>query len=717
MGEQSRGFRHPDSEVESGDIPLSTDIVSRRAVSWRSILVGLFGVLLICGLTPYNDFVLTNTFLIGNFMPIGLLLFFVMLVMIVNAPLHRWWPGHALTSGELAVALGMVLVSSTLPSSGLMRYLPSTLVGLNYQASSGGEYLDTLERLDLPQWIFPTRAGNTLQEQASDPVINDFFGRSAQVAAADGFWQSLRAVPWRAWVMPAISWGILLIGLYGAILCLMVIVRHQWAENERLAFPLATVYSALIETPESGQALPPLFRTRGFWLTFAAVFVLHSFNALFAYYPQIWPEIPLGYSLSTLFADEPWRYMDYFAKSQRMYFVVIGFTYFLQSNVAFSLWFVYILSQLVRMQLGLFQSDLTQGMEQDQSMGATVMFALTILWIGRQHWSMVLRQMFRPPRDNEPQGRYLPYFLAGWGLLACVVLMVIWLKAAGTTVIGGVVIVLMVLMFFLVIARIVAETGLIFVQINVPLIRAFMYALNDVPDAMAIRRPLADYFYIKFFERLFTHDMREAASPFFLNALRVADLQVYNHERRWKRAIPFTLCIIAALAFGYVVSGTSMLYTEYAHASSLGIPEDTPINGYGINATASDIYTRTREFVDNGNGPQENHNRLLNLGLGATITAALGALRLRFVGWPIHPVGYLLVFSYPLRTIWFSIFLGWLAKVLLVRFGGSSIYRAARPYFIGMILGEAAVAGFWLVVAFVLSSQGSLYQSIRLLPG
>jgi len=40
-----------------------------RAVTWRSVLLGLVGVVSICALSPYNDWVVSNTFLIGNFMP------------------------------------------------------------------------------------------------------------------------------------------------------------------------------------------------------------------------------------------------------------------------------------------------------------------------------------------------------------------------------------------------------------------------------------------------------------------------------------------------------------------------------------------------------------------------------------------------------------------------------------------------------------------------
>ncbi len=719
MSESQAGFQHPQSEPvpPSGQPQSSPSTPRHNPVSWRSISVGLLGVFLICAFTPYNDFVMGNTYLVGNFMPIGLLLFFMLFLLLANAPLHRWLPRQALTGGELAVALGMVLVSSTIPSSGLMRYLPPTLVGFNYLASTGGERLTILEELDLPEWMFPARTGEMLQEQAGSAVIRDFHGRSSEVAGADSWWEALAAVPWMAWVTPAISWGILLIGLYGAVLCLMVIVRRQWADNERLAFPLATVYSSLIEPPDPGRSLPPLLRSFGFWVSFALVFILHSFNGLYTYDPQLWPQIPLNFDLTSLFQEEPWRYIEGSARASTIYFVIIGFTYFLQTNVAFSLWFIFLLVQLVRMQVGLLGSELSQAMEQDQTFGATLVFALAIFWVGRHQWWTVLQQMVRRPRPDEPQGRYLPYFVAGWGFVACVLVMVLWLKAAGASLAGAVVIVVLVLTFMLVVARVVAETGLIFVQINVPLIRPLVYALNDVPEGMQVRRPLHDYFYIKFFERLFTHDMREAVSPYAINAFRVTDLQAYEGQGHWKRAIPFTLCLILALAFGYVVAGAGMLYAEYAHASPIASTSGEPVNGYGVSDTPANIYDSTASFRAGGTGPKENHNRLLHFGFGATITGALSALRLQYAAWPLHPVGYLLVFSYPLRRIWFSVMLGWLAKVLLVKYGGAGAYRAARPYFIGMIIGEASVAGFWLLVALVRNAQGLPFEAIRLLPG
>src|SRR5690606_28519269 len=109
------------------------------------------------------------------------------------------------------------------------------------------------------------------------------------------------------------------------------------------------------------------------------------------------------------------------------YFSVIGFTYFIQTNVAFSLWFLLIGVQVAHMQVGMMQGDFTDPMKQDQTMGAVVVFAAMTVWVGRHHWAMVIRQMIRGAGGNEPRGRYLSYRAAGWLLVICLIGMTIWL--------------------------------------------------------------------------------------------------------------------------------------------------------------------------------------------------------------------------------------------------------------------------------------------------
>jgi hypothetical protein len=74
-------------------------------------------------------------------------------------------------------------------------------------------------------------------------------------------------------------------------------------------------------------------------------------------------------------------------------------------------------------------------------------------------------------------------------------------------------------------------------------------------------------------------------------------------------------------------------------------------------------------------------------------TLFLAAMRSRFAGWPFHPAGYLVSGSFGLFRLWLPIFVSWLVKALLLRYGGLRAYRRALPLAYGLVLGEFS-AGF-----------------------
>src|SRR4051812_35476267 len=100
----------------------------RRALSWRSLSIGTLMVAIVCGITPYNDFVVANTMMVGFYLPVVAVLLMVGLVVLINGPLHRYWPAQALSTGELGVILTMVLVACGIPGQGMMRMLLPTMV-------------------------------------------------------------------------------------------------------------------------------------------------------------------------------------------------------------------------------------------------------------------------------------------------------------------------------------------------------------------------------------------------------------------------------------------------------------------------------------------------------------------------------------------------------------------------------------------------------------
>ena len=69
--------------------------------------------------------------------------------------------------------------------------------------------------------------------------------------------------------------------------------------------------------------------------------------------------------------------------------------------------------------------------------------------------------------------------------------------------------------------------------------------------------------------------------------------------------------------------------------------------------------------------------------------------RFRF---PLSPLGFAIASSYSV-FIWFPAFIVWVAKSLIVRFGGARLYRRFVPFFLGLALGHFFSAGVCLGIA------------------
>jgi hypothetical protein len=89
---------------------------------------------------------------------------------------------------------------------------------------------------------------------------------------------------------------------------------------------------------------------------------------------------------------------------------------------------------------------------------------------------------------------------------------------------------------------------------------------------------------------------------------------------------------------------------------------------------------------------------LLFIGVGVLVTLLLNVGRLRLAWWPLPPVGYVLQGGWMMRHIWFGLFVAWIIKSLILRYGGLRLYRQALPFFLGLILGEFLVASLWSLV-------------------
>lgn len=682
-----------------------------RFLTFRAIALGLLGVLILCGVTQFNNLVLANTDLIGNHFPAGVLLLVLFVVLVVNAPLARFKPGWMLRRDELIVMLSMWLIACAIPFVGLNRYFPGQIVSYWYTSADRADLAVVMEAMDLPDWLFPTLEKTSAADRGREEVIRGYFERLP--APRDTFLERVNAVPWAKWKTPAIAWGIFFGALFGAGLFMTMLWHRQWIVNERLPFPLANVYLSLIDTPPPGRWLSKELRSPLLWIAAGAVFFLHFFNGAAKYlYGVTTPtQIPLAYDFRTLFADLPYSYLHWSFKQQQVYFTIIGLMFFVRSRIAFSLWFFYLLTNALRVGVGMQSLEISEAQTIDQVMGAVTVMSIWIVWAARHMLLGTLKSFVTGVRNTDERVERVCAAM----LLLCLATVIVWLVLAGVSALGALWITTALVAIYLVLARVISETGLLYVLLPAEPQRMWLYVL---PNAAGARTTLPTYFFSGAMGNLLCHDTRQALPGYASTTSKLADETGGAHPS-YRQRIGLIGLLFATILVAYVAGGASTLYVRYNYDTTLdsnGVALDTANNWGSLVMPRDRAMTWTRDYLPPGTGAAERHSRVGNFTAGALITAGLGVLRARFAGWPLDPIGYLLCWTWGVQIIWLSIFLGWLVKQVTLYLGGGAAIARMRPAFIGLIVGETFAVVFWLIVSAVRAMLGMEYISIQILP-
>ncbi|MCX7643602.1 MAG: hypothetical protein N2116_07345, partial [Armatimonadetes bacterium] len=79
---------------------------------------------------------------------------------------------------------------------------------------------------------------------------------------------------------------------------------------------------------------------------------------------------------------------------------------------------------------------------------------------------------------------------------------------------------------------------------------------------------------------------------------------------------------------------------------------------------------------------------------GGTQTLLLSTLHNHF-NFPLHPAGFVVSGSWSMNLFWVSLFVAWLLKASLIRWGGLVMHRQTMPFFMGLVLGDYLMGSFW----------------------
>lgn len=640
-----------------------------------ALVLGLLGAAAIWVVAPYNNFLLNNSPISDNYLPESAVILLLLLVLVLNPALRLIAPRYTLDLRQRALILAMLLVAATLPGTGLLRQFPYSIARANHEANLSKPLAELHQQMKFRPCLFPDPVGYGRETPASDQFLDQL--------APDA------VIPWAAWRLPLLSWGVMLFASWLLMVGLGMIVYPQWRDHERLQFPLLTIQQALMEEAEPGRVLPPLYRSVRFWTGCSLVLLVHGLNGLNYHTGGAVPAFPLGWDLSSAFSEGSWRYLGFWVKRvSHIYFILIGMAYFMPARVGFSIWFTMVAYAFYQMIGTAYFPPFQFATVHDHRNGAMIAVTASVLWLGRRQWWRVAQAMVRQPRHDEDRRNRV----AGWLFSAGCALLFLWLVWAGVQIGWALVLVLLAFMVSLLIARIVAETGIPFIRVDGLYPQYFMSLL----PASWVN---AGSIYLGgFLNLVFQDGSRVSATVMATHAMGL------DQQAGPRYHIRLSYLLIAVLAVGLVVCGAVHLTMAYHYSGSLD-GQDTPLSSWGTNRIVMHSLDLMQAWARGswGNQPYNSFGHLL-FGLG--LAAALQWACLNSARWPLHPIGLLMVGTFFGPEAWASVFIGWSLKRLLVHYGGVVAVRTAYRFFLGLIIGEVFAAILWALVPVILILMG-----------
>lgn len=635
---------------------------SQRGITVRSVLIGLVLASGLCALTPYNDYVVGNTYIAGNHFPVGAV-FLLLVLSLINLVVYRLRGRPFLSPAETAVVYIIIMVTSGIPSSGLLRYMVPISTAPYYYANPGNKW-DQVFWQYIPTWL----------TVSSDRGV--FW-----------FWEGMPPgahVPWREWRVSLSHWAILFCAFWLMMISFAALVRKQWVDRERLTFPLVQFPAEVLRSDQRGPSAA-FFGNRLVWIGAGAVFLIHLINGLHRHFPAL-PNIPVFWDLSSQFYSlgRPWEAVVpvYIG----LFFAAVGFGYLLSLEVAAGFWVsvLYIkLQGVILSALGYEGTSAWGGVISQigdhQQMGGLLAVAFVLFWFLRGTFRDAFRKTFVRAADVDDRTEPLGYRFALPGLIVGIGISFAWLVAAGMDPVFALLALVFFVCIILVLTRIVAEAGMLMVHLSfAPTDYLLMFGGTTAvgPSSLTV---------LTFVDCALTFDLREFLMPSVLNAFRLSEQEGIPT----RRLVPI---IAVALVICVLVSIPVFLLTFYkpgaAQVGNVGEIDYHPRNFLSILASR----------LQNPQHPAP--VEYLSMVSGAGIVAALAWLRLNYVWWPIHPLGFVMATSWASLNLWFSLFLGWLFKLLTIRYTGLRGYVRYRHLAMGLIMGDILGGVLWITVGF-----------------
>jgi hypothetical protein len=647
-------------DAQDKAIPVNTGPVPLR-VHKRTLVLGAVLVAAISYLALYVDLVVKQ-------MPMGVLQFApgaVGAFFIVYGAIRvgkkmrilRW-----LNAADLLVLYFMLFIGVFVCTRGLLEKMIPTLVYPIGMANVSNSYKGLLFPHLNPSLVVGNPGGEPQQR-----VVAGFFSGLPR-----------QAVPYAEWIVPCTAWFGLFLLVIVSFVCLAALLRHQWSDVEKLPFPL-TVLPLEIFDDKTAQ---DFFRNKLTWAGIMLPFIVYGVNGLHQSYPSI-PEIPLVFeNLQSNLPGPPWNTM--MPVSIFCSFAAIGFAYLLPTDLLFSLWFFFLLTRLGDVVGASYNLDMP-GMPSYpcraylgyQAAGAYAALAFTFFYAGRRVFGKAIWDGLRFRESADDANELVPRRAAVWGILLSFAGILAWSVWAGISVwLAAAVWAIYLFVTATVLTRSVTQAGLLMTETS--------FRPGDIVALLIPKTAWGpgSVTGISLLNAVFFRDMRGLFLALFMDTQQMA-----GSVGMRRRGLLAPLAIGLPIAF--VVGVATHLHLAYEHGANSLYSYGVQNAGWAFDGAAADIR--------NAAPPFPSAPAWFAVGIGVVVI--LTKLRAAFAWFPLQPIAYALAPTWTMWVLWFPILLVWAIKSLFLRYGSQRFYRNARPFFLGLIVGEFGSAAFWALLA------------------
>ncbi|MDW8026005.1 MAG: DUF6785 family protein [Armatimonadota bacterium] len=636
-------------------ITLPKVVPELERLTWRAFTIGC---LLCIGFSVLGAIgALLRYEIIGTgYLPRGVV-FIMLLLLPINALLGRLPPSLQLKRSELLFIFCMLMAMTAIPGQEYANHFYLNLVGLVYYSAPGTQWEGMFVK-HIPEWLLPS----------TDP----------RSIAVKGFFEGLpegTSIPWLLWLIPLAIWSVYFFLVYALIALFSALLSRQWEERERLLYPLTQVP---LEMVGSTTAVRYLFLNPIMWVCFLFSAGLYLIRGLHAYFPSI-PDLNLQRQTQVLFPAGPLSVFNYMPT--HIYPEMIGIAYLLSREVAFSFWFFFFLRRLqqaLRMWLGInieHEQFFTM-----QTIGGYIVLAASLLYTARHHITEVFKLALRGS-DEERESQVMGDNPAGsarlllFGSVACFLGIWIWYRIVGIDWFYGLLMVVGLLIASIVVARVVCEAGIFVYSSPFRVNQAIfdIFGTDRIGARNTVMLTAVSWVQIR--------STATMAMPYLMQCLKIGSAAKLN--RRQLLLAMLTVIFIAILACHILYP-----YIIYTHGvGKLGWwPSRSAFNT--SNLLGNNLLSPRHMTAGN----------LAALLWGAAFTWFLVKMRLTFLSFPFHPLGFVAWLGWPIDRYWLSILIGWAIKVAVLRFAGYKAWYDLRPAAYGLILGICFIITVWIIV-------------------